>query len=414
MPYRFCKYLISAALLLLFLGCSNEASNEIQPVTLQDDVEWLSDEERKGRLAGSPQEAEAANYISDRFRKYGLEPAGDGNSYVQLFTLRGPMAQAMNSDNLLSRNIVGKIEGEELSNQTIIIGAHYDGQGMGGIVSMEEDVEPRIHPGADDNASGTAALLQLVKHYSENQPRKNILFAAFSGEELGLLGSQYFVDQMEPDNDNIMAMINLDMIGRMTDHKLSIFGTGTSSSWNDILDEISIDSLDVSRVPTGSGASDHASFYSAGIPVLHYHTGAHEDYHRSTDTAEKINYKGIEKVISHVIDVIDKLGGMDAADIDFMESTDPHGATFDFDGPTLGVLPDYSFSGTGFKIEEVRKGEPAELAGIVAGDIIIKMGEIEITDIYDYMNALDEIQQGDELPVTVERDGQEVELIIRF
>ena len=399
---------------LLFTGCDQPVPEGEQTATIQDHVEWLADESLEGRLAGTSGESRAANYIADQFLQSGLVPDGDEGTFFQQFVLEGPIPQAMQMENHIARNVVARVEGSGNTEQVIIVGAHYDSQGRGGMISMETDEDPGIHPGADDNASGTAGLLWLADYFSENTPEKDIIFIAFSGEEMGLLGSGFYVNQMEMSPDSMVAMINLDMIGRMENNQLTIFGTGTAERWADILDEISKDSLEITRTPAGTGASDHASFYEAGIPVLHYYTGTHGDYHRTTDTPDKINYDGIKKVAGHTAEVINRLDRLQAPEMGFQESTDPRGSTFDFDGPTLGVLPDYSYSGSGFKIDGVREGDPAEEAGMLRGDVIIKMGEIEIGDIYDYMESLGEFQRGDELSVTVLRDGEEVVLDIRF
>jgi len=407
--------LIIVALSVSVAGCSQTADQEGGDLSaISEHVEFLADDELDGRLAGTAGEAAAANYIADQFLIAGLLPAGDGGTYLQQFELQGPMPQAMQIENYISRNVVGFIEGSDRSEQYIIIGAHYDSQGMGGMISMEQNEDPMIHPGADDNASGVAGLLQLANHFSDYPPQKNMMFIAFSGEELGLLGSRYFVDQMDVAADSVLAMINLDMIGRLNENALTIFGTGTSNRWDEILSDIETDSLSITRTPSGTGASDHTSFYEAEIPVLHYFTGTHENYHRPSDTAEKINVSGIQKVTDHIIEVVSSLDTYEASDIAFMESTNPHSTTFDMDGPTLGVLPDYSYSGEGFRVQGVRSGEAADLGGMQDGDVIIGMGESDITDVYDYMENLSKFDVGDQVMVTVERNGEEVVLNIQF
>lgn len=400
--------------LFIFTGCESGDSEQGSAATLQDHVTWLADDAREGRLAGTPGEAEAANYIADQFLYSGLIPAGGDGTYLQQFVLEGPMPQAMGIDNHVSRNVVGLIEGSEYPDQYIIIGAHYDSQGMGGMISMSEDEEPAIHNGADDNASGTAGLIYLADQLSDFQPQKSLLFVAFSGEELGLLGSRYFVNSMEMKSDQITAMMNFDMIGRMSDGELTIFGTGTSEVWPKILDSISADSLTINRSESGSGASDHQSFYEADIPVLHYFTGIHDDYHRESDTADKINYTGMEWVLNHAEELIRKLDGPEGSEISFDGSGESGESTQMFDGPTMGVLPDYTYSNGGFRVDGVREGEPADLAGMEAGDIIIQMVDVEITDIYDYMDALQTFESGQEITIRIIRNGEELELSVQF
>lgn len=409
-----CQVISFMLFVLVFTGCDRPGPADSAEITIEDHIENLTDPAYEGRLAGTAGEAAAANYIADEFLVAGLMPAGDNGTYLQQYELQGPMPQAMQIENYISRNVVGFIEGSDRSDQYIIIGAHYDSQGMGGMISMDQNEEPMIHPGADDNASGVAGLLQLANYFSDQPPQKNMMFIAFSAEELGLLGSRYFVDQMEVSADSVLAMINLDMIGRLSDNELTIFGTGTSNRWDEILSDIEIDSLSITRTPSGMGASDHTSFYEADIPVLHYFTGTHENYHRSSDTAEKINASGIQIVTDHIIEVVASLDTYEASEIAFVESTNPHSTTFDMDGPTLGVLPDYSYSGEGFRVQGVRSGEAAELGGMQDGDVIIRMGDSDISDIYDYMENLSEFDAGDQVMVTVERNGEEVVLNIQF
>ena len=400
--------------LLLFFSCSEQEVTETGDDFLREHITWLADEERGGRLAGTLDEAEAANYISDHFLQYGLQPAGDDGRYIQQFTLEGSMVQAMELDNQVSRNVVGLIEGGEFPNRYIIIGAHYDGQGMGGPISMKMNAEPVLHYSADDNASGTAGLFYLAREFAADPPQSTLLFVAFSGEELGLIGSKHFVDEMDISPDSVLAMINLDMIGRLDNNELDIFGTGTSSRWEEILNSIESDSLQITTTPGGMGASDHASFYQAEIPVLHYFTGTHEQYHRETDTADLINYTGMERVLEHVEGVVKTLDSMSPSEMDFQESTDPRGSVRMRDGPTLGVMPDYAYSGEGFRIEQVRPDGTADTAGFQDGDIIIEMDGQQVGDIYGYMEILNTLESGDTISITILRNDEEIELEATF
>jgi C-terminal processing protease CtpA/Prc len=209
-------------------------------------------------------------------------------------------------------------------------------------------------------------------------------------------------------------MINMDMIGRMTDAEINIFGTGTANVWDEILDTSANDTLNITTSPGGMGSSDHASFYEAGIPVLHYFTGTHEDYHRPTDTAEKINYSGMVLVLNHISDTINRLDEMEISEIEFVESTDQRSSPMRFNGVTLGVIPDYNYSGSGMRIESVRAGETADRNGFEDGDIIIKMGDDEISDIFAYMEALSDLQTGDSVNILLLRNGRELELTVEF
>lgn len=399
---------------LLLASCGEMDVDETPEDFLEEHVSWLANEERGGRLAGTINEAEAANYISDQFLQYGLEPAGDRDTYIQQFTLKGPMVQAMELEDRVSRNIVGVIEGEEFPERFIVIGAHYDGQGMGGAISMQMNSEPALHYSADDNASGTAGLFYLAKEFAEERPQSSILIVAFSGEELGLIGSQHFVDEMEIVPDSVMAMINLDMIGRLNDNKLNIFGTGTSSKWEEILSSVEMDSLQITTSAGGMGASDHSSFYQADIPVLHYYTGTHDQYHRETDTADLINYTGMKRVLNHVEGVARTIDSMSPSEMNFVESTDQRSVTRMRDGVTLGVMPDYTYSDGGFRIDEVRPDGPAGDAGFQDGDIIIGMDGEVVSDIYDYMEILNSHESGDTVSVRILRSEEEMELEVTF
>lgn len=416
MTHQILKSLAIYCLFLLFsVSCTDTEERQLNTAEfLQMHIEWFSADERSGRLSGTLQEAESANYIADLFLQFGLTPAGDDLTYMQHFTLSGPVAQSLEVDNHIARNVAGMIEGVENPDQFIIVGAHYDSQGNGGVISMNENNEPSIHNGADDNASGTVGMVHLAKKFSENPPQKSILFIAFSGEEQGLQGARYFAENMEFEKDSVLAMINMDMIGRMEENKLTIFGTGTSDIWENLLAEVEHDSLEITQTPGGSGASDHAAFYEKGIPVLHYFTGTHEDYHRESDTADKINYDGMERVLSHVEEVVNLLQNYSPDEITFTESTDARGSVMSESSVTLGVLPDYSYSGLGFRIEGIRDGRPADQAGMREGDLIIRMGEIEIGDIYDYMESLSEFESGEEVDILILRENEEMTVTVTF
>jgi hypothetical protein len=398
----------------ILAGCKSQEKDQTIEEYLQSHIEWLAADERKGRLAGTIHEADAANYISDGFLRYGLLPMVERMRYIQLFELNGPIPQLLGVENHLARNVIGAVPGSLYPDRYIIIGAHYDGQGMGGLISMESGNELQIHNSADDNASGTAGLLWLAKQFATNPAQNTIIFAAFSGEELGLLGARWFVSNLEIPKDSILAMINLDMIGRLNDGKLDIFGTGTANIWDSLLDEIQADSLTITRTPAGMGSSDHAAFYESDIPVLHYHTGTHDDYHRASDAAEKINYTGMTWVLAHVEETIMMLDGVSPNEIDFRESTDPRPTAMRRDGIGLGILPDYRYSGTGLRIDSVRSGNPGDKAGMKDGDIITKLGDQAIGDIYDYMNFMNGVEPGDIYPVLVLRGGEELELAVIF
>jgi C-terminal processing protease CtpA/Prc len=210
-------------------------------------------------------------------------------------------------------------------------------------------------------------------------------------------------------------MINLDIRGRLDGIELPVFGTGTAPGWEEVLDSVAHhDSLSVTRSASGSGASDHASFYEIGIPVLHYFSGTHEDYHRPSDTADKLDYEGMEWILDHVKLVIRDLAARDLSFLEFTETGGRRSMMMPQDGVSLGVVPDYNFSGGGFRINSVRSGSVAEQSGFEGGDVIVRMDEMEILDIYGYMEALGSFERGDSIVITVLRNGDRLELNVNF
>ncbi|HCA42209.1 MAG TPA: aminopeptidase [Bacteroidetes bacterium] len=315
-------------------------------------------------------------------------------------------------------NILGLIEGSDpvLKNEVIVIGAHYDHVGYGTYGSLYSGTEQLIHYGADDNASGTAGVIEIAKKMSENKKdmKRSVLFMLFGGEEAGLLGSSYFVKSPHFKNFNIIAMLNMDMIGRLRE-KLEIYGTGTSSQWENLLTSTNSKyNFDFKFVPDGFGPSDHSNFYAKQIPVLHFFTGTHEDYHRPSDTWEKVNYAGQTKVVNLVYDVAMNLVNANNK-IDYTAVVKKEENTNMNSGPmkvTVGTIPDYSFTGEGVKVTGVRAGTPGEKGGLLAGDVIVKFGEHNIKTIYDYTNVLGKFNPGDVVDVIVKRGDNEVKLTL--
>ncbi|MGN8226677.1 M20/M25/M40 family metallo-hydrolase [Gracilimonas sp. BCB1] len=414
------KYSSILLLAVLFVSCTTAEKEKITTPEISDadvktHITFLAADEMRGREAGTPEEAAAANYIADLFRSYGLDPAGDDGTYFQEFTintavLNNPHATAEDTsgEKRLSKNVAGLLQGTGDSDEVLIVGAHYDHLGMGSFGSLSSSEEPRIHNGADDNASGTAGVLELAEYFAANRPATDILFLAFSGEEMGLLGSQYFVENPTIELENALAMINMDMVGRMSNGRLMIFGVATTDSWESILTTANTDSLELDLIPDGTGASDHTSFYYKDIPVLHYFTDTHADYHRPSDDTEWINAEGQKQLLSHLKRVIEQLDKLDKENMVFTEAPGEQQRNMTMDGPTLGVLPDYGYDGEGFRITGVSEGRAADNAGLQGGDIIINIGGMDIADIYNYMEALNELEAGQQTSVTVIRDGEEL------
>lgn len=307
-----------------------------------------------------------------------------------------------------AHNIVGFIDNKAAN--TIILGAHYDHLGFGEDKNAL-DTGHVIHNGADDNASGTAALIELTKKLIRSSPKNNnYLIIHFSGEELGLFGSKYW---LEHPTTNITAnyMINMDMVGRYdTSHKLVIGGYGTSPTWGEVLPKIST-TLITKYDSSGSGPSDHASFYRANIPVLFFFTGSHPDYHKATDDWEKVNYNGEKDIINYITNLI---AATDAnGKLSFAKTTEPKMGRASF-SVSLGVIPDYGYSGTGVRIDGVSPGKLAEKKGLQAGDVLIQLGEYKFVDVMSYMTTLGKFKKGDKTKLTIKRKEEEKEFEIEF
>ena len=312
-------------------------------------------------------------------------------------------------------NVVGVLEGSDrlLKNETIVIGAHYDHLGRGGAGSLATR-SGEIHHGADDNASGTAGVLELARVFTEQRPRpkRTIVFIAFGGEEEGLLGSNYYVNHPVTPLNNIVAMINMDMIGRMKDSKLVIGGVGTAKEWRDIIAQGTADparKFELTMNEDGFGPSDHSSFYGKQIPVLFFWTGTHNDYHKPSDTFDKINYADETRILNLVSYIVKQLDGADKRVTYTTAKTDPAPRTGGF-RVYLGTIPNYADSNDGLLIDGVREGSPAEKAGLKAGDRIVKIGTRDIKNVYDYTYALGEMKAGEEYIVEVLRGSDRLTL----
>ncbi len=317
-------------------------------------------------------------------------------------------------------NIIGYIEGTDpvLKNEIIVIGAHMDhlGDGMK-YGSMNEKHEPEIHNGADDNASGSAGVLIIADKLAAERKnlKRSYIFMLFSGEEAGLIGSAYFTKSELFKKYNITAMINMDMIGRMNEDKLTVEGAGTSSSWKTILDSLNNinDKLILTLGESGYGSSDHSSFYSMDIPVLQFFTGLHTDYHRPSDDWQLINADGEVKVLNLVYEFVTVIDSRPEKP-DLIKAKEEKQQTMRGFKVTLGIIPDYSDAVEGLQILGVKAGGPGENAGLQKGDIIKKMGSHVIKNIYDYTYALGDFKKGDETEIVVKRGDEELTLKVVF
>jgi hypothetical protein len=310
-------------------------------------------------------------------------------------------------------NVVGYTSSAEARQEEriLVIGAHMDhlgrgGPGTGSLVPDSHD----IHNGADDNASGTAGLLELAEAFgAQSTPGETgLLFIAFSGEEMGTLGSIHYVENPVFPLDRTAAMINMDMIGRLRDGSLTVYGTGTSPGWKDLLAQQNRDSsFHLNMVDDGYGPSDHAPFYGKDIPVLFFFTGSHNEYHKPSDDWETLNYEGAESTVRYIASVARAITAQrESPEFVRVQSAMPspggggEGRPFTV---TLGVIPDYAAEGEGMKIGGIRPGGPAEKAGLEPGDVIVGMKGKQILNIYDYMGILGELKAGDVVELDIVR-----------
>ncbi|MFQ6673179.1 MAG: M28 family peptidase [Fidelibacterota bacterium] len=310
-----------------------------------------------------------------------------------------------------TRNIVGLVKGTEpgFLDEYVVVGAHYDHLGLGGEGSLAPDTVA-VHNGADDNASGTAGLLELAEWFSQNPQKRNLLFVAFGAEELGLLGSSDFVANPPVPLGKMVAMLNMDMIGRMKDSTLVVGGVGTSPIWGDLVGEKAGEfGLTAKFDEAGYGASDHQSFYLKGIPVLFLFTGIHEDYSRPSDDWQKINAAGEERVVKLARAILEDVANRETPPgFTKVEQAEPTRGGFPV---YLGTIPDYSATDVeGMKLSGVREGGPADKGGLKGGDIIIKFGGKEVKNIYDFMYALQEAKADVPVIVAVRRGEEVVEM----
>ena len=404
------------SLLVLFLsliGCKQEYKPENK---IKEDVAILADDKFEGRQTGTEGEKAAASYLVKRFEELGLQPKGT-EGYLQAFNFKPKtnphdevkFTSVAEDSTVIGTNVIGFIDNK--ADQTIVIGAHYDHLGYGGEGSLFREEEKAIHNGADDNASGVALMLNLASKLKNTNTSNNYLFLAFSGEEMGLLGSNYFVKNATIPTEKINYMINMDMVGRMkVDSTLAVYGTGTSPMFKQTL-TANNNSFKLIENESGVGPSDHTSFYLGDMPVLHFFTGQHEDYHKPGDDSEKLNYDGMNLISDYIYGVITDLDNN--GKLAFRKTKNESDETPRFK-VGLGVVPDYLYDGEGMRIDGVSEDKPAQRAGLLKGDVVVKLGDSSVVDMMSYMRALSVFDVGNKTKVKVLRDGKEVETEIEF
>lgn len=332
----------------------------------------------------------------------------------------------LKKDTRETENVVALLPGTDPDGEVVVLGAHYDHLGRGDFGSLSPSRRGEIHNGADDNASGTAALVELARVFSLNPPKRNLVFVAFSGEELGLLGSEHFVSEPPVELDQIQAMLNMDMIGRPQNNTLTIGGTGTSPAFDGMIDDArDLTYLKISTSESGFGASDHTSFYAKDIPVLFFFSGLHGDYHRPSDDPHTIDHDGhlaaTTLVYAMAEDLANREHRVEFAKAEVDQDNNPHTASSSSSGssggggygPYLGTIPEFGDrEEPGVALSGVRSGSPAEKGGIQGGDVVIRFAGRDIGDLYDYTYALRDHKPGDTVEIVVLRDGKEVPLTV--
>ena len=399
---------------LLGLACLADPlqAQRPEPPRLLDDIRFLSDDRLQGRMTGSAGADSAASYLARRFSQVGLQPAAGG--WFQSFTVgrEAPAARQAQTGVLIGKNVIGILPGRDpvLRNQAIILGAHYDHLGLGGFGSLDPDSTGLVHNGADDNASGAAALIQVAARLAASPPARTVVFIAFSGEELGLLGSAHYVKQPIYPLASTVAMVNLDMVGRLRNGRLIVYGARSAKEFPTLLDSLNwYAGFDLKAQGDGYGPSDQSSFYAAKRPVLHLFTDLHEDYHRTTDDWQKVNYDGLKRVADFSLGLVTALANR-TKPLTFLElpapvvslAAAPASGTPGY-GAYLGTVPDMTGAPGGVRLVGVRAGSPAEKAGLRGDDIITRIGGTETPDLQAMTDALRSHKPGEVVEILVRR-----------
>ena len=405
--------------IIFFILISNVllAQNRFDETRLRDHIEYLASDKLHGRGTGSKDEKKAAKYIAKQFKKIGLAPKGDNDTYFYAFSFKQSTDPhgfvAPDAPEVKSQNVVGFLDNG--APYTVVIGGHYDHLGLGhDHNSLDANPDGKIHNGADDNASGTAGVIELARYYTNNKVKENtnFLFICYSGEELGLLGSKKYCERPSIDFQTVTYVINLDMIGRLneTTRKMVIGGVGTAPNFSNLID-VMPGGLTAMKDSSGIGPSDHTSFYLKNLPVLFFFTGGHSDYHKPSDDADKINYKGEMEVLEYIVGVTQRLD--DKGKLVFQETKKKADDTPSFK-VTLGIMPDYAYDGAGVHVDGVTDNRPASKAGLKKGDVIIQLGDVQVTDIQAYMKGLAKFKKGDTTTVKVKRGEETIEANVTF
>lgn len=382
-------------------------------------VEYLASQELGGRYPATAGDTLASEYIVGRLRGLKLRPVikgKKGRGFYHDFEYGKDVQRT-------THNIIAVLPGKDrhMKAEYIVVGSHYDHLGMGGQGSGSRRPDTLgVHPGADDNASGDAVVLQLARYFKKMRPSRSIIFAFFGAEEQGIVGSKRFVEWMKqedrrrinlPDSlGGIVAMVNLDMVGRMRDNALSVSGTGTSTDFKAMAENAAgLTNLTITCTPDGYGPSDQASFVAADIPVLYLTTGGHIEYHTPDDVPSTLNYDGMQRTLAFARELVAGLAGMPDKP-DFINVPSSRTMSHTRFKVTLGLMPDVSGASTvpGLRADIVVAGKPAHNAGLRNGDIIQEIDGKPVNDINEYMERLSELVAGTTIPVKVLRDGETI------
>jgi aminopeptidase YwaD len=425
--------------LSLVAGACQKSVNSLSPTPTADtasvmnDVRTLAADAMEGRGTGTAGNDSAAAYIARRFARIGVTPAFPSSDarlcravsgrtppcdarFVQSFVARSVTAvHAGLPGEMPTQNVAAMVQGTDpvLRDEYVILGAHHDHLGRSSFGALDPEAPNAIHNGADDNASGTAAVIELARLLRRNPPKRSVIFVTFSGEELGLLGSQHFVNNLPVPLEKVRAMLNFDMVGRMRDDRVIVYGALTAAEMNDIIARAnSVSPLQVTATGDGFGASDHSSFYAKNLPVLHFFTNVHDDYHRASDDADKINAVGITRVVSLAEritrDIADRpqpltfvRAAVAAAPASSREGTQAY----------LGSVPDMGATEVaGIRLSGVRAESPADKAGMKVGDVIVEFAGQPVKDLQTYSNALYGQKPGDVVDVVIMRGSERLTL----
>ena len=401
---------------------------------IRADIDYLASDALEGRGTGTPGNDSAAAYLAREYARLGLtkieraatcpemrtgvrECTAGRASYMQYFSARSAAAaHAGLPGELPTQNVMAMQRGTDpaLRGEYVVVGAHFDHLGRSSFDAMDPEAKSAIRHGADDNASGTAAVLELARRFRTAPARRSIIFVNFSGEELGDLGSEYFVDHSPVPLDSIDAMLNFDMVGRLRNDKLIVYGVTTATEMRAIVDSANTAQppLAITALGDGFGPSDHASFYAKKIPVLQFFTDMHEDYHKATDVASKINVPGEARVIDYAERIARDIANRPAR-LTYVRTSEPppRMSMGTGNGTWFGSVPDMSTADVpGVKLAGVTAGSPADKAGVQAGDIIVEFGGKPVKDIYEYTDAIGAHKPGDVVTVVVLRGDRRLAL----